>query len=187
MSKNLNWFDQLFNHSTRQLARHTSRRSVLNTIGLVLVGISAPPLLPMARADNFAKYGKLDHKTKPGEPNGATPQGDETSCEYWRYCSLDGFMASCCGGTTSSCPPGTEMSPVAWIGTCRNPADGKNYIVSYNDCCGKTNCQRCFCNRNEGEKPVYYPSKSNDIDWCMGKAGVVYNSTVSVVIGVEQP
>jgi methylamine dehydrogenase light chain len=96
-------------------------------------------------------------------------------------------MASCCGGSTRSCPPGTEMSPVAWIGTCRNPADGKNYIVSYNDCCGKTNCQRCFCNRNEGEKPVYYPSKSNDVDWCMGKAGIVYNSTVSVVIGVEQP
>ena len=32
----------------------------------------------------------------------------------------------------------------------------------------------------------YYPSKSNDIDWCMGKAGVVYNSTVSVVIGVNE-
>jgi methylamine dehydrogenase light chain len=187
MSKQLNWFDRLFNHGSRHLARHTSRRSILNKIGLVIVGVAATPLLPMARADNFAKNGLINKKTRPGEPKATTPQGDETNCSYWRYCSLDGFMASCCGGTTSSCPPGTEMSPVAWIGSCRNPADGKNYIVSYNDCCGKTNCQRCFCNRNEGEKPVYYPSKSNDIDWCMGKAGIVYNSTVSVVIGVEQP
>ena len=77
------------------------------------------------------------------------------------------------------------MSPVTWIGTCRNPADGRDYVISYNDCCGKDACGRCFCNRNEGDKPVYYPSKSNDIDWCMGKAGIVYNSTVALVVGVS--
>jgi methylamine dehydrogenase light chain len=180
MNKKPNWFDNFFNNNSRQLARHTSRRSFLNKFGLVVLGITVTPLLPMARAAASPKI------TKPGEPDATTPEGDESNCQYWRYCSLDGFMASCCGGSTRSCPPGTEMSPVAWIGTCRNPVDGKNYIVSYNDCCGKTNCQRCFCNRNEGEKPVYYPSKSNDVDWCMGRAGIVYNSTVSVVIGVEQ-
>lgn len=175
----MKWFDQIFNQGARQLARHTSRRSFLNRLGLLLIGSTVTtPLLPMARASAPT--------SKPGEPDASTPEGDESSCHYWRYCSLDGFMSACCGGSTRSCPPGTEMSPVAWIGTCRNPADGKNYIVSYNDCCGKTVCQRCFCHRNEGEKPVYYPSKNNDIDWCMGKAGIVYNSTVSVVIGVEQ-
>jgi len=176
----MKWFDQLFSQGSRQLARYTSRRSFLNRLGLLLIGSSiATPLLPMARANT-------PKGNKPGEPDASTPEGDESNCQYWRYCSLDGFMSACCGGSTRSCPPGTEMSPVAWIGTCRNPADGKNYIVSYNDCCGKTVCQRCFCHRNEGEKPVYYPSKNNDIDWCMGKAGIVYNSTVSVVIGVEQ-
>ena len=178
----INCFDRLFTNSSRHLARHTSRRSFLNKFGLAVLGVTATPLLPMARAESPSSK-----KTKAGEPDASTPQGDETNCQYWRYCALDGFMASCCGGSTHSCPPGTEMSPVAWIGTCRNPLDGKNYIVSYNDCCGKTNCQRCFCNRNEGDKPVYYPSKSNDVDWCMGKAGIVYNSTVSIVIGVEQP
>ncbi len=169
----MNGFDQWFNKNTRYLARQTSRRSFLNKLGMLVVGITAAPLLPVARAAN-------------GEPDPSTPEGDQTNCAYWRYCSIDGFIASCCGGTTRTCPPGTEMSPVAWIGSCRNPADGKNYIVSYNDCCGKTNCQRCFCHRNEGDKPVYMPSKSNDIDWCMGKAGIVYNSTVSIVLGVEQ-
>src|SRR4030042_602440 len=83
--------------------------------------------------------------------------------------SRRGFLA-CCGGTHTSCPPGTEMSRVTWIGTCRHPVDGKDYIVSYNDCCGNSFCGRCMCNRNEGDRPVYIAGKSNDINWCMGTA-----------------
>lgn len=173
--------DRWFTERSRALARATSRRSFLSKLGAVLVGGSALPLLPMARA---AAPGSLPRPPIPGDPDSGTPQGDHTDCNYWRYCSVDGFLSSCCGGTPRSCPPGTEMSPVAWVGTCFNPADGKHYIVSYNDCCGRNNCQRCFCNRNEGDKPVYYPSKSNDVVWCMGKAGLVYNSTVSIVLGV---
>jgi methylamine dehydrogenase light chain len=162
---------------------------------VLAVGAGTLPLLPIARAyaaqggtasPGTASPGTASQGTS-GEPDPATPQGDIYDCNYWRYCSIDGFIASCCGGTAHSCPPGTEMSPVSWIGTCLNPADNKHYIVSYNDCCGKTTCQRCFCQRNEGDMPVYYPSKSNDIDWCMGQAGVVYNSTVSIVIGASEP
>ena len=76
------------------------------------------------------------------------------------------------------------MSPITWLGTCRNPEDGKDYVISYNDCCGKDVCGLCFCARHEGDKPVYYTNKSNDINWCMGRQGVVYNSTVAVVVGV---
>ncbi len=76
------------------------------------------------------------------------------------------------------------MSPITWLGTCRNPVDGKEYVISYNDCCGKNLCGRCYCKRNQGDKPVYYTHKSNDINWCMGSAGVVYNSTVAIVVGV---
>ena len=174
--------DKWFTNQTRQGARHTSRRSFLNQLGVLMVGTSALPLLPMARAAGPEQPAARPHI--PGDPDPSTPEGDPLSCDYWRYCSIDGFISSCCGGTPRSCPPGTEMSPMAWIGTCFNPADNKHYIVSYNDCCGKTNCQRCFCHRNEGDKPVYYPSKSNDIVWCMGKTGAVYNSTVSIVVGV---
>ena len=38
---------------------------------------------------------------------------------------------------------------MTWVGTCRNPNDGKDYLISYNDCCGVTMCGRCFCNHNE--------------------------------------
>jgi len=170
--------DRLVAELSRQLARRTSRRGLLARAGALLAGGAALPLLPVARA---AAPGR---EPGPGEPDPATPEGDPTSCQYWRNCSIDGFLSACCGGTHRSCPPGTEMSPVTWIGTCRNPADGREYVISYNDCCGKEACGRCFCHRNEGDKPVYLPARANDIDWCMGEVGVVYNSTTVVVIGV---
>jgi hypothetical protein len=40
------------------------------------------------------------------------------------------------------------------------------------------------CQRHEGDRPVYFIPRSNDINWCMGRAGVVYNSTVAVVVGI---
>ena len=100
------------------------------------------------------------------------------------HCAIDGSLCSCCGGTQRSCPPGTEMSPVTWVGTCRNPADNKDYIISYNDCCGKHICGLCFCHRNEGDKPIYYPSRSNDINWCFGTKSVVYNCSTAIVLGL---
>ena len=44
------------------------------------------------------------------------------------------------------------MSPITWIGTCENPVDGKSYIISYNDCCGKSSCGNCLCMRSEGDR-----------------------------------
>lgn len=177
--------DRWVTSNLRHLARQTSRRSFLNRLGVVMVGTAAiPPLLPMARAAGSPDRIKVPHIA--GEPAQDAPEGDPETCTYWRYCAIDGFISSCCGGSQSSCPAGTEMSPVAWLGTCFNPEDGRNYIVSYNDCCGRTACQRCFCHRSEGDKPIYNPSKNNSIDWCMGKAGVIYNSTVAVVVGIAE-
>ena len=171
-------FDRWFEASTRHVARRTSRRSFLKRLGLLLVAGGAVPLLPVDRAFGQSRQPAADE----GGIEGAL--GDPTSCDYWRHCAIDGFLCSCCGGSQSSCPPGTEMSPITWIGTCRNPGDGKDYIISYNDCCGKGICGRCFCNRNEGDRPVYYPSKSNDIVWCMGTRTTAYNCSTAIVLGV---
>jgi methylamine dehydrogenase light chain len=168
----MNWLDHLVERCTRRIAQSTSRRSFLTRLGTALVGGAALPLLPVARAA-AGQAGGTD----------ADP-GDPTQCDYWRNCAIDGYLCACCGGTTSSCPPGTEMSAITWIGTCRNPADGKDYIISYNDCCGKTSCGTCLCQRNESDRPVYRPHTANDYNWCIGTKSAVYHCTVTVNIGL---
>lgn len=169
--------DERFVRLARGLARRSSRRGFLARLGALLVGGATLPLLPVSRA-------RAARVRVPGEPDPSTPLGDASSCEYWRHCAIDGFLCSCCGGSQRACPPGTEMSPITWIGTCRNPADGKDYVISYNDCCGKHVCGLCFCHRNEGDKPIYFPPRSNDINWCFGTTNVVYHCSTAIVLGV---
>jgi len=168
--------DRWFVRLTRSLARRSSRRSVLAQLAGVLVGSAALPLLPVARAFGASPV--------PGEPHPSTPSGDPGSCDYWRHCAIDGFLCACCGGSQNTCPPGTEMSSITWIGTCKNPADGKEYVISYNDCCGQSVCGRCNCTRTEGEKPVYITPKNNDALWCFGTKSRAVQCSVAVVLGV---
>jgi methylamine dehydrogenase light chain len=174
----MNGIDRWFGAMSREVARRSSRRGFLARVATVLVGGAAYPLLPVARAHAAARA------PAPGEPDPSAPAGDPADCQYWRHCAIDGFLCGCCGGSQHACPPGTSQSPVTWIGTCRNPADGKDYIISYNDCCGKNLCGLCFCHRNEGDKPIYFPARSNDINWCFGTTSVVYNCSTAIVLGV---
>ena len=168
----MKWLDKLSENSARSMARQISRRSFVARIGTMMLGAAALPLLPVARASESSR------QPAPQE------SGDPGSCDYWRYCAIDGFLCDCCGGSYNSCPPGTTVSPITWIGTCANPVDGKDYIIAYYDCCGKSSCGRCMCNRNEGDKPVYLTSQSNDINWCAGSSvGTPYNCSTAVVLG----
>jgi methylamine dehydrogenase light chain len=168
--------DQLFENSTRALARRSSRRSLLAALGQILTGAALLPLLPIDRVS----------RAHAAEPKPPAKINNPENCEYWKYCAIDGFLCSCCGGTSASCPPGSTPSPITWIGTCQNPGDGRDYIVSYNDCCGKTSCGNCECNRNEREKPMYRPSRNNDLNWCMANADANYHCSVSVILGVAE-
>ena len=167
----MNILDKVFERSARKVAQRSSRRGFFKTLGIGLVGGVSIPLLPVARAAEAA-------------PKMPQDEGDASSCDYWRYCAVDGFLCECCGGTYNSCPPGTEMSPITWIGTCRNPVDGRNYVISYNDCCGKTQCGTCLCQRDERDRPLYRPDKSNDVNWCLGAESMVYHCSTAVVVGL---
>ena len=171
--------DRLAERGARELACRLSRRGFLGRLGALLAGGAALPLLPVARA-----AARPPREPVPGEPPPSEPAGDPQDCEYWRHCAIDGFLCGCCGGSASACPPGTQMSAITWIGTCRNPADGRDYLVSYNDCCGKGLCGRCYCNHNEGDRPIYYPNRSNDINWCAGTPTNVYHCSTAIVLGV---
>ena len=173
----MKWLDTFSENSARALARRTSRRSVLAGLGSFLLGAGTLPLLPVARGA----------EAKPAGGSKADP-GDPLACEYWRHCAVDGFLCGCCGGSQSMCPPGTDMSSVTWIGTCHNPADGKDYVISYNDCCGKSPCGRCFCNRNERDTALFQPGQSNDYNWCSGnaKANIPYHCSTARIVGVAK-
>src|SRR6201999_469104 len=104
--------DRLFEKSSRALAQRTSRRSLIAALGQVLTGAALIPLLPVDRS-----------RAADQKPKAAKASDDPQSCDYWKYCAIDGFLCSCCGGSSNSCPPGTAPSPITWIGTCHNPAD----------------------------------------------------------------
>jgi len=167
--------DRITERLVRRSARGLSRRSFLHRFGLALAGVGAVTLLPVLRKGAFAQE----------QPE--KEQGRPESCDYWRYCAIDGYLCACCGGSYHTCPPGTSVSAITWIGTCRNPADEREYIISYNDCCGKSTCARCPCQRDQGDTPLYRPQTSNDLNWCSGSAAsVAYHCSLAVVIGVKE-
>ncbi|WP_138381132.1 methylamine dehydrogenase light chain [Luteithermobacter gelatinilyticus] len=177
--------DKLTEKLSRRVAQTSSRRGFLAGLGTALVGAGAFPVLPVARASASGGPGGNGYPgVAPQSTGHPEDPGDPASCDYWRYCAIDGFLCSCCGGSQNACPPGTEMSPITWIGTCQNPADGKNYIISYNDCCGKTSCSRCLCNRNEGDRPMVRAQDNNDTNWCLGTSSTVYTCSTAVIIGL---
>lgn len=177
-------FDKFTERLARRLARGTSRRSSLAWLGAFTTGAAVLPVLPVSRASASTHPG--GGKRPPIESGNPQDPGDRASCDYWRYCAIDGFLCSCCGGTVNTCPPGTEMSPITWIGTCTNPADGRAYVISYNDCCGVSSCGQCLCNRNEGDRPQVRPQSNNDYNWCLSTESSVYNCSVAAIVGVAE-
>jgi methylamine dehydrogenase light chain len=167
--------DDLVERLARKLAAHTSRRRLLGMLGTALVGSVALPLLPVHRIMRAAEA---------ADP--ANEPGDQMSCDYWRYCGFDGNLCGCCGGTLTDCPPGSILSPTGWVGTCRHPVDGKDYIIAYRDCCGKEYCGRCACHGDKGDLPIYRTQLDNEVLWCFGvKSGWAVNCTTAVNLGVK--
>ncbi|NHN85592.1 methylamine dehydrogenase (amicyanin) light chain [Acetobacter musti] len=175
--------DRLTERLTRRMASHSSRRSFAGRAGAWLTLGSMIPTLPVTRAD-AAPAAKPEGRPKAPTPFAASAQTtDPTTCNYWRYCAIDGFLCAACGGGVHSCPPGTSPSPTSWIGTCFNPADGRSYLVAYRDCCGQDACSQPPCLGTEGDQPSYRPQANNDIIWCFGTGALIYNCSTSVIVG----
>jgi methylamine dehydrogenase light chain len=172
------WMDRFTERNLRSVAHRHGRRSLLGKLGVALVGGAVLPMLPFDRSGAFAAEPGAAPKPPKPDPN------DPTKCEYWRYCAFDGYLCTCCGGSLTQCPPGTEASKVSWVGTCLNPNDGRQYLVSYNDCCGKGSCGSCLCNNNERERPGYRLGVHNDINWCMANTSSMFHCTTSIIVGV---
>jgi len=181
-------FDQFGETLARKVAHKSSRRGMLQSLGRVFVGSAfVMPVLPMARSAQAATSDNKGVDTSDmitSDDLETATEEELSSCDYWRYCGVDGFLCTCCGGTATSCPPGAEPSPIAWVGTCHNPKDGKDYMISYHDCCGKSPCGRCSCARHHEERPGYEFFRHNDVNWCMANKNMVYHCTVSTIVGL---
>jgi methylamine dehydrogenase light chain len=185
MTKKLG-FDAAIEKLSRRTANKTGRRSFVGKLGGFLVGATLLPLLPVDRRGRLKDAHAADASDLDAAREGWQPQDqDPQSCDYWRHCSIDGNVCDCCGGTLTSCPPGTSLSPSSWVASCYNPGDGQTYLIAYRDCCGKQTCGQCACLNTEGELPVYRPEFSNDIVWCFGAENddMTYHCTISPVVG----
>jgi methylamine dehydrogenase light chain len=168
----LGWMDRRMENGIRATAQNIGRRSFLTKFGAILVGGTVLPVLPFDR--NFGAV--LAARSE---------QQDDTKCEYWAYCGIDGTLCNACGGSISQCPPGSQASTLSWIGTCINPKDKKAYLISYYDCCGKASCQEdADCSRHEGERPGYRIGTFSDMNWCMANTNKGVNCSTAVVVGV---
>jgi methylamine dehydrogenase light chain len=172
--------DRLGEDLIRRLAGHTSRRSLLNKLGLALVAAPVFPLLPVSRANAANAARAPEAMTRFAREAQAI---DDTQCNYWRYCAIDGFLCTCCGGGVHTCPAGTEPSPVSWVGTCINPTNNKAYLIAYRDCCGKTQCGQCVCDNNDRATQVYQPQTDNNIVWCFGTSNTEYHCSTAALVG----
>lgn len=172
--------DRIGEAMLRRFAGRTSRRSVLARVGAVVVAAPAFPLLPVNRAE--AAKPDRSHEAKTSFARNAQAE-DDSRCDYWRYCAIDGSLCSCCGGGIHTCPAGSEPSPVSWVGSCINPTNGKAYLIAYRDCCGRPTCNQCFCDNTDRETQIYTPELNNDIIWCFGTESMQYHCSTAVLIG----
>ena len=81
----LDAFDRMMESASRQIAQRSSRRSVLARLGTALIGGALLPILPVDRSGRM----KLAHANEFAKTAQTT---DPTACNYWRYCSSDGYL-----------------------------------------------------------------------------------------------
>lgn len=176
LSKLKDKLDSVAERSVRRQATNSGRRSFLAKAGQAMVGMTVVPMLPY---DRFGEAAAAEFEQKGDSAFSA----DDQQCDYWRYCALSGTLCTCCGGSVTDCPPGSDISKVSWIGTCENPDDEKSYLISYNDCCGKMSCNGCRCSNHERERPGYRLGLHNGINWCMANNKNAYHCTVAAIVG----
>ncbi|MFO1469146.1 MAG: methylamine dehydrogenase light chain [Steroidobacteraceae bacterium] len=195
----MKWMDRVTERFSRNVAQRTSRRGVLGGLGVMMLGAAAFPLLPVARGAEApaakppaAKPPKVPgprgSASAGGNPSQPVDPGDAASCEYWRHCAIDELPVRLLQLARPRAVRPARMSAVTWIGTCHNPGDGRDFVISYNDCCGRSGCGRCFCNRNQGDTPLYQPGRANDYNWCTGRQHRQhsYHCSTARIVGVAE-
>ena len=168
--------DRIFEQSSRSLAQRTSRRSFVAVLGQILTGTLLLPLAADRPRHRAAAASPAPDAAPPPPAHQSVAKPRTGPRAMIRKAASTGNTAR----STASCAPAAaavripvrpvrRCRAITWIGTCHNPSDGRDYIVSYNDCCGKTSCGNCGCNRNEREKPMYRLSTQQRLQLVRGQ------------------
>ncbi|WP_333794435.1 methylamine dehydrogenase light chain, partial [Hyphomicrobium sp.] len=111
-------FDEIVEQFSRRIAGRTSRRSFISRVGTAVAGAALVPLLPVDRSGRVSRShaSEADNAGPSNTREGWKPQDtDIHQCDYWRHCSLDGYICGCAGGSLTDCPPGTKLSTSSWV------------------------------------------------------------------------
>ncbi|MBO3664747.1 methylamine dehydrogenase light chain [Microbacterium stercoris] len=178
----------------RRMSETTSRRSMLGALGRWGIGAAGVALiasLPVTRAD-LAAAAIPSHRPAAGGDElfpAFDETGDTSTCEYWRWCNMDGTpCTSCAGGGLTTCAPGSKPGAEFWVGCCTNPDDGKTYLIAYYDCCGAPGCSNTFCGEPDNQAIMYNPvagSFDQEIIWCVSDESQAYTCTMAPIIGTD--
>lgn len=175
----------------RRMSENTSRRSMLSIIGRVGIGVAGVAVisaLPVSRA--VAETAAATPDPTPTELFPAFDKtGDTSTCDYWRWCNMDGTpCTSCAGGGLTTCAPGSKPGAEFWVGCCTNPDDNKTYLIAYYDCCGASGCSNTFCGQPDNQAIMYNPvsgSFDQEIIWCVSDESQSYTCTMAPIIGTD--
>jgi methylamine dehydrogenase light chain len=172
----------------RLMSERISRRSLLSRLGrwsIGAAGVAVIGSLPVTRTAVASATGNADAELFPAFDE----TDDSSSCQYWRWCNMDGTpCTSCAGGGVTTCPPGSRPGAEFWVGCCTNPDDGKTYLIAYYDCCGATGCSDTFCSQPDSQAVMYNPvtgSYDPDILWCVSDESQSYTCTMAPVMGTD--
>lgn len=175
----------------RRMSETTSRRSLLSLLGRWAIGTAGVAVigsLPVTRA--LAAGGETNTASNGTELFPAFDKtGDSSTCDYWRWCNMDGTpCTSCAGGGMTTCSPGSKPGAEFWVGCCTNPDDGKTYLIAYYDCCGAQGCSNTFCGQPDNQAIMYNPvsgSFDQEIIWCVSDESQSYTCTMAPIIGTD--
>ena len=172
----MKFIDRIIEALADVLARNVSPQGGLAWVGSQMAGVRAFTHLPVDRRSHenhlhlFAKKkdssrgegrGTQEYERAPNFPPLEGVTDAAISCSESRYCWIHGRPCACCGGSDTSCPPGTVLGSY-WSYCC------SRRLIYYYDCCGGTvNCPSgCpFCNN------------SSEPNWCGGAGGNRYVCT----------
>jgi len=110
---------------------------------------------------------RLAQMSAGAQPTPTPNPNDDLTCDYWKYWRSTATCVRAAAAVLTTARPARRPRPPRGL-YVRHPADGKDYIVSYRDCCGKPRAGDCLCTNTVGEMPLYRTQLDSDLIWCFG-------------------